>query len=447
MKHDKQRRRRALVAAGLAAALFVGGCGRAAAPDPAPAPSPGQSTVQDSAPIGQTVAGQLNPTGPGYEVSLDPAVIEGQERFGLALYEALLAEAEPGDNIFLSPTSVAIALAMAYNGADGDTRQEMAAVLEAVGVDLETFNNSYYKLITTLQQDSEDIQLRIANGIFQREGFELLAEFLARNKTYFDAALRELDFDAPASVDVINGWVNDQTEGLIPEIISEISPDSVLFLINAIYFKGSWQSPFDPALTQTGTFRLPDGTAREVPMMHQYGDFQYFEDNGLQGVRLPYGEDGDLAMYVLLPAPDEEFTPLQVGPSDWERWLGSFRRAEGTVALPRFQLEFESSLKSALQSLGMEEAFAPGLADFGQMADTGAGRTLFIGDVLHKTFLLVNEEGSEAAAVTGIDVRVTSVVLDPFQFVADRPFFVAIRDDVTGTLLFTGWVASPDPVS
>lgn len=429
-------------------ALLVAGCGRAAAPGAdGPAPAPGQQTGRDSAPAGQTVSGRLSPTGPGYEVSLDPAVIEGQERFGLALYDALLAGAAPGENVFISPASVAIALAMAYNGADGDTRAEMAAVLEAAGVDLETFNNSYYKLIATLQQESDEIQLRIANGIFQRENFEVLAEFLARNATYYDAAVQELDFDNPATVDVINGWVSDHTEGRIPTIIEEISPDMVLLLINAIYFKGDWQKPFDPALTQPGTFRLPDGTVREVPMMHQYGDFHYFSDGGVQGVRLPYGEDGDLAMYVFLPSEDEAFAPFRVDPSDWQRWLSEFRPSEGTVALPRFQLEFESSLKAALQSLGMEQAFDPGGADFSQMADTGAGRNLYIGDVMHKTFLLVNEEGAEAAAVTGIEVRVTSVMLETFHFVADRPFFVAIRDDVTGTLLFTGWVTSPEPVS
>lgn len=449
MKNMRSRGRRALVAAGLAAALIVGGCAPAAAPGGSAdgAPPAGQETGRDSAPVGQTIAGRLNPTGPGYAVSLDPAVIEGQERFGLALYDALLGESEPGDNVFISPTSVAIALAMAYNGADGDTRAEMAAVLAAAGVDLETFNNSYYKLITTLQQESEEIQLRIANGIFQREGFELLAEFLAHNETYYDAALQELDFDDPATVDVINGWVDEHTDGRIPTIIDEISPDTVLMLINAIYFKGDWHKPFDPALTQSGPFFLPDGTTREVPMMHQYGNFHYFSDGGVQGVRLPYGENGDLAMYVFLPPEEEAFAPFQIDPADWQRWLSSFRSAEGTVGLPRFKLEFESSLKSALQSLGMEAAFAPGAADFSQMAAAGSGPNLYIGDVMHKTFLLVNEEGSEAAAVTGIDVRVTSAPLEPFHFIADRPFFVAIRDDVTGTLLFTGWIASPDPVS
>src|SRR5690606_2728325 len=422
----------ALVSLVLAAALVAAGC------------SPGG--------VGKAAGIGLEPEGPGHPVELNEDLAEAQLRFGLNLYRALADQDDGGDdNVFISPTGIALALAMTYNGARNETARAMAEALQVDAMDLETFNEANYALIQALVEaaDAEDnVELRIANALWQREGAAFYDDFLPRNRQYFGAPVEAMDFDDPATVDAINNWVSEQTSGRITELISDISPETVLFLINAIYFKGSWSEPFDPELTAQADFHLSGGGTIPVFMMNQDGTFAHYAGDGFQGIRLPYGDEGRLAMYVFLPDEDRglaDFNELLTA-ENWRQWQTGFAEKYGQVSLPRFQLNYKTSLRSALEQLGMGIAFDRDQADFGGMAPIGPGHNLFISNVVHETFLLVNEEGAEAAGATAVEVGVTSLIQPSFTFVADRPFFVAIQDDETGALLFAGAVSHPEPV-
>lgn len=409
-------------------------------------------------PAGNTEGIGLDPEGPGHPVELEEDVAGAQLRFGLNLYRALTAGGESGDggagdeNVFISPASIALALSMTYNGARSDTAEAMAEAMELGAMDLETVNEGNFALIQELAAAAEadpGLELRIANALWQREGTSFYDDFLTRNRQYYGAPVEAMDFDDPATVAAINDWVSRQTSGRIPELLTEISPDAVMFLINAVYFKGAWSEPFDPRWTTPEPFHLAGGDTIQVDMMRQDSGFAHYAGDGFQGVRLPYGDEGRLAMYVFLPDEDQDLTAFNklLTAENWRRWQAGFTHEYGVVALPRFQLNYKTSLKDTLQQLGMGIAFDEDEADFSGMAPVGPGGNLFISEVLHETFLLVNEEGAEAAGATSVEVGVTSVIQPAFTFVADRPFFVAIQDDETGALLFAGAVNHPQPVT
>lgn len=396
------------------------------------------------------------PEGPGYDVDLDQDVAAALNRMGLRLYRELVARQGTGDGtvdtggeggLFISPASIAMALAMTYNGARGETQAAMAEALSLTGLDLETINDSYYALIQELAAAADPdggVQLRIANGIWHRHEVDFYEDFLDRNRQFYGAAVETADFDDPATVDVINRWVSDMTEGRITDLLEEIRPDSVMFLINALYFKGDWTTPFDPAHTRP----MPFHRQGEIPMMFREGDMEHYRGDGFQAVRLPYGEEGRLAMYVFLPDADSDLDAFHAGLTydNWQEWQAGFAEKFGQVGLPRFRLTYKEKLNETLKAMGMEIAFDRLRADFGGMRPVSPGNNLYIGDVLHETFLLVNEEGSEAAGATSVEIRVESAQIPEFELVADRPFFVAIQDDETGVLLFAGSVTDPQPV-
>ncbi|HLS89080.1 MAG TPA: serpin family protein [Sphingobacteriaceae bacterium] len=411
-----------------------------------------------SGPGGRTAAAGIGPEpeGPGYEVDLDNDVAAALNRMGLRLYRQLAAqegngggddEGDDGGGLFISPASIAMALAMTYNGARGETQAAMAQALSLEGLDLDTINESYYALIEELAAAADPeagVQLRIANGIWHRQGVDFYEDFLDRNRQFYGAAVETADFDDPATVDAINGWVSDMTEGRVTELLEEIRDDSVMFLINALYFKGNWTDPFDPSHTRP----MPFNGGPEILMMFREGEMAHFKGEGFEAVRLPYGEEGRLAMYVFVP--DEEsgldaFTAALTY-DNWKEWQAGFAEKVGRVGLPRFRLAYETKLNDALKAMGMEIAFDRLRADFSGMRPVSPGNNLFIGDVLHETFLQVDEEGSEAAGATSVEIREESALIPDFELVADRPFFVAIQDDVTGVLLFAGAVTDPQPV-
>ena len=248
----------------------------------------------------------------------------------------------------------------------------------------------------------------------------------------------------PSTLTTINQWVNTNTNGKITKILDEINPDTVLFLINAIYFKGTWQTEFDPSHTRDGTFHLGTDGEKQVPMMTRTGDYPYYENHEekFQAISLPYG-DGRMSMYIFLPYRESDLNTFLNGldTENWEHWISQFNEQEVFLSMPKFKLEYEKMLNNPLQSLGMDIAFAPEAADFSRMADLEAlGQNLYIGEVLHKAVVEVNEEGTEAAAVTSVGIRATSA---PPAFIADRPFFFAIRDNETKTVLFMGTVVDP----
>jgi serine protease inhibitor len=368
-------------------------------------------------------------------------LIESDNSFGLELFKEIIAE-DQGGNVFISPLSVAMALAMTLNGADAETREAMEATLELSGLSVEEINESYKHLIQVLQGLDPEVRFQLANSIWYRLGFDFEQDFIDLNKTYFDAEVTGLDFTDPETVAVINAWVDENTNGKIEEIVDQIDPNVVMYLINAIYFKGTWTYQFDEEDTKDDLFNLPDGSQTSCKMMSVQGDFQYFDNSDFQIIDLPYG-NGDFSMTVLLPKPGKDVDELIAGlnQESWDQWMNSLSQEAVDLELPRFGLEYEMTLNDALTALGMGIAFTPE-ADFSNMLKS---HDLWIDEVKHKTFVEVNEEGTEAAAVTSVSMALTSAGSEPqlIPMRCDRPFLFLIQEHDSQTMLFVGKIVEP----
>jgi serine protease inhibitor len=374
---------------------------------------------------------------------VDPRLVESNTWFAFDLFHGLRQES-PDNNIFISPASVSLALAMTFNGAGGDTAAAMADVLRFHDMSREEINAAFADLRTILVNPDPKVQLAIANSLWFREGEDFNDDFLQRNRDFYMAQIEALDFSRDDAAATINRWVEQQTNNKIKDLIAgPIDPMSVLFLINAIYFKADWQEPFDPKLTREIKFTLPNGSRINHPVMFRNDEFRYLDGEGFQAVALPYGKNGRLSMYVFLPDEGQDLDNFynNLSSAAWDNWQKSFAVREGLVGLPRFSFEYESSLNNVLSSLGMGIVFDEGAADFSGMRS--APPNLFIAEVKHKSFVEVNEKGTEAAAATSVEIRVTSAPMNRFELVADRPFFFSIVDDKTGSILFMGTVNDP----
>ncbi len=368
-----------------------------------------------------------------------PADSRFANEMGFAILRQL-AERKDGQ-ILISPHGLASALLLTWNGAAGATREAIGKTLELPpGVEFETVNSTWAALDQSLLKLNDNkVELAIANSLWAREGAELLPAFLQRGRDTFRAQVRNLDFGSSDASGVINGWVKDSTGGKISSIVPDaIPPDVILYIINALYFKGEWSEKFDKSQTEPRVFHAAAGRTEQVSMMNRFGDWSYVESEGLQAVRLPYGQ-GDIAMYAILPAEGQVNSWVSgLDGETWEALVSSMDEAEGRVMLPRFRFEYSTTLRDVLSNLGMGIAFAD-QADFSTLTP----EQVAISDVLHKTLIDVNEEGSEASAATSVDIALTSEDgPPPFEFIADRPFVFAIRDDRSGALLFVGVVRS-----
>lgn len=416
----------------LAALILVGfwGCSRSSSLADNPTPAP---TYTPETPV-------VNPNSP-----IDPMLVAAQNRFGFELLSTLQQQS-PAENRVVSPLSVAMILSMAQNGAAGSTLEGMRMTLSLEGLEVASVNDAIASQIAALEGADPDSQLAIANSLWARSGgLELQPDFVQIAKEAYGAEAQVLDFDQPSALETINGWVNRATAGKIPDILDRIERDDLLFLINAVYFKGLWQVPFDPAQTATEPFYLTDGTTATRPLMSRSGEFRYSETDTFQAVNLPYG-NGRLSMVVVLPKTPEALQVLQgqLSAETWQQWTSRFRSRPGSLKLPRFQMEYGTDLNGALSTLGMGVAFDPEQADFSNLSDT----ELYISRVKHKTFIEVNEVGTEAAGVTSIEMRATAAPMEPlqpFEMVVNRPFFLAIQDQVSGSILFLGWIMDPTP--
>ncbi len=375
---------------------------------------------------------------PGSAGAINQHLAESTNRFGFNL----LAKLNDGTDVMISPASVAMALAMTNNGADGETQKQMAATLEVSGMTLDELNTAHRQLRYVLTDPKSDVTMRIANSLWARQGMDFDSAFVARNVSNFGAKVSALDFDSPDSPAIINEWVSDNTAQKIPSIVESIDPATILFLINAIYFKGTWTYTFDSTKTYDATFHHPSGS-QQRRLMIQENDFGYLKGDNFQAVRLPYGKSQRFAMYVLLPDQESSLSTFgdSLSVSKWDHWLAAFRSMKGTVHLPRFTITYDESLGDMLQSMGMIDAFDAQRANFSKMIDI-SGENVFISAVKHKTFMEVNEVGTEAAAVTSVEVGVTSFPGpdDHFEMIVDRPFFCAIADKESGLVLFMGTV-------
>lgn len=372
--------------------------------------------------------------------SVDTKLVDANTKFGFKLFQEILKQ-DSKKNVFISPSSVAIALSMTYNGASGETQQAMARALELQGISLQDINQANETLKTTLEKADPDIQLSIANSLWAKQGVAFKPEFLQSNRQFYGAKVTELNFASPDATKIINNWVKENTRGKIDQIVNQIQPDDVLFLINAIYFKGKWTKPFEKSQTTERPFYLSDGSQKQHPMMSQSGQYRYYENETFQAVSLPYGKER-LSLYVFLPKKDTNLGAFeqQLSLENWQQWINQFQRRSGSIQLPRFKFDYDVQLNNALKALGMESAFSNG-ANFSNMTSASVA----INEVKHKTFVEVNEEGTEAAAATSVGVMLTSARMpeEPFQMVVDRPFFCAIRDNKTGTVLFMGSIQEP----
>lgn len=365
----------------------------------------------------------------------EEALVQADNRFGLNLFRAVSAD-EPDANVFVSPLSVSMALGMTLNGAADSTYRAMAAVLEKEGLTTEAVNQSYRSLIDLLRSLDPAVALEIANSIWYREGFAVEQSFLDVNRTYFDAEVQALDFTKAEAVTTINRWVDEATHGKIEDIVEAIPPEAVMYLINAIYFKGDWTYRFDPQETEDAAFHNADGTTTEVPLMHQEAALPYVRTDRYTAVDLPYG-DSLYSMTVVLPVDGLTVSDLvaDLDPAAWQELTSSLAVGDVRVYLPRFELEYEKELGDVLAALGMGVAFGA-QADFSGINPV---ERLSISRVLHKTFVEVNEEGTEAAAVTAVEIELTSVPSVP-TVRADRPFLFFIREQHSGSILFVGQV-------
>jgi serine protease inhibitor len=368
--------------------------------------------------------------------TVDARLVSANTSFGLKLLEKLI-ERKPDENILISPASIAIALEMTYNGARGETQQAMAEALELQAMSLQEVNQSNAALMAKLKNLDDDILLDIANSLWAREGEKFRPDFMKRNQDFYKAYIATLDFADPTAPSVINDWVKEKTSGKIEEIVDKVTHGVIIYLINAVYFKGLWAAKFDKEYTQERDFMLMDGGKKKVPMMMtESKSFRYLMGENFDAVGLPYS-DGKLSMYIFVPHREsnlEEFySNLNAG--NWENWMPQFRKQGLIVVMPKFSLGYEVILNNALTDLGMGIAFRASAADFSGICPGGG---VWIDEVKHKTYLEVNEEGAEAASATSVKMK-----RGPRAIYVDRPFFFAIRDNDTGTVLFMGSVVEP----
>jgi serpin B len=363
-------------------------------------------------------------------------VIDAANAFGFRLLSEVRAELASTDDVFLSPLSVSMALGMAANGAAGETLTGMKRALGVEHLTREEMNLAYRGLLDLLPPLDPEVELGIANSAWARAGTPFFTPFMDRVREYFDAHVQELNFEDPAAKDVINAWVFEHTGGKIEEIVQQIEPHHILFLINATYFDGSWRTRFDEDRTTQQAFHLETGSVVSVPMMSAEklpGSFHFGSDVAVAD--LPYG-GGAYSMTLVVPRQGSLSDLLDALTADrWAAWMASLVADSVPVRLPRFQMEHESRLKDPLSRMGMAVAFTD-QADFSDLTPLDA----LITNVRHKTFLSVDERGTVAAAATSVEIGVTSV---PQSFSADRPFVVAIRERLSGTLLFLGAVFDP----
>lgn len=386
----------------------------------------------------------------GAAVSSPMDIATADNSFGFHLLHAVQKDL-PDRNVVLSPVSAALNLSMVLNGAEGQTQEEMLKALSLSGLEVDAINAANAQLIKTIGVQTTGVTLSVADSLWVDSRRAMLRpDYMKRMQSSYAAEMEGLDFSSPDAPRQINSWASRETQGKIPKVLDRIDPAEVLLLLNAVYFKGQWTHKFDKAKTQQRDFTLANGTTKQVPRMAQSGRFEYFETPEMQAIRLPFG-NGDLVMEVLLPAKSSNLGALEgeLTGEHWKEWRSRYSKHEGTIELPRFELESRYKLNGPLESLGMKRAFSASDAQLTGMLSPAPGRPpvgkLSISAVLQSTYWKVDEEGSEAAAVTSTQIRATAVqrAAAPFHMVVDRPFFCAIVDGRSGVLLFVGGIYDP----
>lgn len=375
---------------------------------------------------------------------INPKLIAANTKFSFQLFSQIIKNSG-NENIFISPASIAIALAMTYNGANGQTQQAIAKTLEIQGISIEELNLANAALKVTLTNGDPQVQLSIANSIWAKNGEPFKPEFARIIHQFYGAEIKNINFSDATATSIINNWVKESTNGKINTIVDRLEPDTIFVLLNTIYFLGAWTQPFSEENTQERPFTLLNGTQKMHAMMFQsVSRTKYYENELFQAIALPYGRK-KFSMYIFLPKPNitlENFYQ-NLTSENWDIWMKELTKSTFSdeepepvfIGLPRLKLEYEINLNNTLERLGMQIAFKNG-ADFSGMTNT----PVWISQVQHKTFVEVNERGTEAAAVTKVGFTRGMAI----RMIVDRPFFCVIRDEETGTILFMGSIIEPN---
>ncbi|GHT69873.1 serpin [Bacteroidia bacterium] len=366
---------------------------------------------------------------------------EGQI-FGMEFFSAVTAEERDKENIVVSPLSLNMALAMVWNGANGETKQAIQKAMGMSAYSQEEVNAYFKKLKDILPKTDPTTKLSLANSVWTRQGFSVKESFYDINRKWYDAKVSELDFNSSTAKDVINQWCSDNTNGLIKEMITMIPRDVVMYLMNALYFKGEWSKNygFPKSDTHEAGFLQENGETVKVKMMSQKSEHPYYSDEYLALTSLPYGNGAYKMVFILPNGSFDNMIKRLKQPEYLSNCLRGGSKQEVNLFVPKFKIEYEGKLNEPLTRMGMGIAFTD-FADFSGISDV----SLLISEVKQKTYIEVNEEGTEAAAVTSIGVDVTSVgPHQPVTFLANRPFLFLIQESSSGVILFMGKIGKPE---
>lgn len=376
---------------------------------------------------------------PSFEsVAKSKQIVNANNEFAFSLFKEIAAS-EDKSNFMISPASASLALGMVYNGAAGDTQKAFANTLNYGDATLEETNLVNKNIIDNLTYTGSGSTFKVANSLWIRDDFPVKDPFIKLNRDYYYAETANLDFGNPQTLNTINGWASDNTQGKIPTILDNIGPDAILYAINAIYFNGEWKFRFDESKTEQRPF-YTDGNIKNVPMMSMEGNLAYYENETFSSIKLPYKGD-KFTMTVLLPNKDRTVADvIEVMDSDnWGQWQREYLEINLNLTMPKFLFSYKKEFNDALINMGLGIAFDPDRADFGNLSDLST----YISFVLQKTYIDVNEKGTEAAAVTAVGIGLTSV--GPGNLVVlDRPFLFLITEKETGSICFMGKVGMPE---
>lgn len=412
------------------------------APSPSPSPSPSNAFKTLNAAEIQEVK--------------DSPLVAANNRFGFRLFNQIYQKDK--NNLFLSPLSVSLALMLTLNGADGETRKEMAKALEVPDLPEDKMNHLASLLTRKLVRPADDIQLELANSLWANQDYSFFSGFLSRLKDNFGAEVRQISFQDFKNYDVINQWGSDKTHGKIPKMMPDMNPnefaETVSVLANAIYFKADWTLRFEEFETHERPFTLVDGKTKPVKMMRQFNSFRYLPPtpslgNAFQAIELPYGKNKSVGLYVFLPSEGSSLdeTVQFLSQADTISLFGKFFFESGSLILPKFKQEFERELAKDMKALGMKQAFEELSANFLRLSKPKTPKeNFYISNITHKSFIQLDEQGTEAAATTVISLPSSYSSSEPMrtlEMIVDKPFVYLIRDNETGQILFMGTVTDP----
>lgn len=369
------------------------------------------------------------------------SIIAADNQFGFELFQKVNASLKEQKNTMISPMSVSLALAMVYNGTAWNTKKQMEDMLHKANLSPDDINQSYKDLVSALQSHDPKVELSISNAIFYRNSFPVKPDFITTNQNYYQAEVSGLDFSkSTETLNKVNGWVNTKTKGKIDKILQQVNPEDIMYLLNAIYFNGEWKYSFDTKETADRSFTKEDKTTMQTPTMTIEKPFNYYSHQKFELLEMPYGS-GKYSMLLFLPENGKKTDDVisLMTSENVNDWISKLTEQKKEVFLPKFEFKFDDSLKDELAALGMTDAFNDLKANLTGISDAAK---LVISEVMHKSYIKVDERGTEAAAVTGITVGTTSMPVDN-SFRVDHPFVFAIREKDTKAILFIGKVMDP----